>query len=888
MDGRTHPARLPQCLSLVIPAYNEEAGIRQAIAEADAALASLVTDYDILVVDDGSTDQTAALVAAEAAARPHVHLLRHDCNRGYGAALRTGFQAARFECVAFTDADCQFHLDDLARLLPLTDQVPVVAGFREKRQDSWRRCFLSRGYNLLVCTLLGTRVRDCDCALKVFRREALASLLPETDGFLVNAEMLARAGQLGLDVAEVGVRHRPRLHGTSKVSLGEVPRTLARLLPFWWSRVLFPGSRGETLEPVPGHLPWPALALVVVLAALLFFTRLRAPLLEPQEPRYAEIPRQMLEEGRFLVPVLHGQAYLDKPPLLYWLVMGCYRLFGVHDWSARLVPGLAGLLTVLLTYLWGRRVAGERAALCGAVVLCLSGRFVYLERILTMDSLLCLWVVAGLAAAHRALWGATLRTRWWLLAASACGLGLLTKGPVALVLIAAPIVAYQLLEPRCARITWRDWGVFVMVALLWAAPWYVAVMVVMPDFAWHFFWQHNVVRFVAPFDHAKPVWFHLPGLLLGMLPWTLLLPGLIRFLARRSVRTATRRPLALGFFLLAFLSALLFFSLAGCKRPVYILPGIPPLALALGCYLDAILPRRAGRADWIALVRYRCRLAYQATLLVLALGLGVLLVATTNQLVKPAQALVPAALALVGILALLRSRRRISWGACGAATFAVLLVGVTQLHSAYNRQFALRGHLRTHTELAHRPQLPVVCYPQRWDSVTFYLPRADVHVYTTTERDKMVEDLHARPKTLLVVKSGEVLRDLLRALPPSLEFVARSRPGLVTMGWIRVRGEVADTEKRARRVSDRSAPAADTPGSPSCYFPISSASRVRSSGWAAAPNRSRASTVTNSCTGRWRCRPAQARRLSAPGSWPSKQAVSMPSLYSSTLSPGRN
>src|SRR5438105_12797862 len=98
--------------------------------------------------------------------------------------------------------------------------------------------------------------------------------------------------------------------------------------------------------------PWPALLLVLGMATPLFFARLDAPLLEPQEPRYAEIPRQMLAEGRLLVPVLHGQPYLDKPPLLYWLVMGSYALLGVHDWAARLVPGCAGVLTVLLTYLW--------------------------------------------------------------------------------------------------------------------------------------------------------------------------------------------------------------------------------------------------------------------------------------------------------------------------------------------------------------------------------------------------------------------------------------------------------------------------------------------------------------------------------------------------------
>jgi glycosyltransferase involved in cell wall biosynthesis len=247
MDGRPQSSPSPSRLSLIIPAYNEEAGIRQAVLEADEALARLADEYEILVVDDGSCDATAAIVEDLTGTHTHLRLLRHATNRGYGSALRTGFAAARFEHVAFTDADCQFHLDDLSRLLPLTRTHPIVAGYREQRQDSWRRCLLSRAYNLFVRVLLGTRVRDCDCALKVYRRDALAQLLPETNGFFVNTEMLTRARQLGFDVAEVGVRHRPRLRGRSTVSLREVPRVLGELLPFWWSRVLFPGQAASGL-----------------------------------------------------------------------------------------------------------------------------------------------------------------------------------------------------------------------------------------------------------------------------------------------------------------------------------------------------------------------------------------------------------------------------------------------------------------------------------------------------------------------------------------------------------------------------------------------------------------------------------------------------------------
>lgn len=779
-------------LSLVLPAYNEETGIRQAVVEACTALAELTSAYEVLVVDDGSRDGTAAVVAELAAERRQVRLLRHDKNRGYGAALRSGFAAARFERVAFTDADCQFHLADLGRLLPLSDRYPLVVGWRQGRRDSWRRRFLSRGYNLLTGALLGTHVRDCDCALKVFQRGVLPDLLPETNTFFVNAEMLTKARQRGLEVVQVGVRHRPRLHGESKVSLGEVPRILATLLPFWWSRVLFAGSPLPARSASKGEsspCSRCGLAILVLIAATLFFLRLRAPLLEPQEPRYAEIPRQMLQEGRLLLPVLHGEPYLDKPPLLYWLVMGSYGLFGVHDWAARVVPGLAGVLTVLLTYWWGRRVLGERAGLCGALVLCLSAGFVYRQRMLLMDGLLCLWVTASLASAHTALTaGGDLRRRWWLLSAAACGLGLLTKGPVALVLIAAPLLLYVFLEPRCPRVRLRDGAFFVLVAVGLAAPWYAAVMAQVPDFAYTFFWRHHVERFLTPFDHAKPVWFYVPGLLGGLLPWTLLLPGFVRFLGRRSLRAARRRPPALGFLLLSSLFCLVFFSLSGCKRPAYILPAMPPLALALGWYLHLLVPRPRQRTDagLRLLWHWRSRMAQTAALLLLALAVAILALAGFKHLLQPRTVLILAALAVCGLAAL--AKRRVSWGFSAAVVFAVLALGVYYLQPAYNRRFALRDQLPSPDAVAVR-SAAVVCYPQRWDSVSFYLPQAEVRVYSRAQRRQLLADLPTHSPILLLVKSGKTREELLRGLPASVEFLSQGRAGLVTAGWVRRRAE---------------------------------------------------------------------------------------------------
>jgi dolichol-phosphate mannosyltransferase len=237
-------------LSLVMPAYNEAAGIADAVAEAHEALIGLGYDFELIVIDDGSIDGTGAVVAELAALWPRVRLLTHSTNLGYGAALRTGFEAARFDLVAFTDSDGQFFLDDLEDLVTLARECPVAVGRRVDRKDPWRRRFLSWGYNVLVRLVLGTGVRDCDCALKVFQRDPLHYLLPDSTGFFVNSEMLCRARQLGFAVAEVGVRHRPRRNGVSKVSLAEVPRTFTTLMHFWWRHVV----RAKPI-PTPKFVP---------------------------------------------------------------------------------------------------------------------------------------------------------------------------------------------------------------------------------------------------------------------------------------------------------------------------------------------------------------------------------------------------------------------------------------------------------------------------------------------------------------------------------------------------------------------------------------------------------------------------------------------------------
>ena len=359
-----------------------------------------------------------------------------------------------------------------------------------------------------------------------------------------------------------------------------LPRSFLACLPVLWTHVLFPGRLDAKTT-----VRWPALGLLLFVPGLLLYPCLSFLLFEPDEGRYAEIPREMLLRGEWVVPYLQGEPYLDKPPLLYWLVMGSYRLLGVHDWSARLVPALAVHACILLTYLLGRRLVGERAAFWGTLALGLAPGFLSVGRLLVLDSLLTLWVMLALLAAFEALRGERLRRGWWLTAALSCGLAVLTKGPIGMVLLVPPLLLHRWLTGAVGSLRRRDWLLFAAVVLAINLPWYAAVSYRLPAFASYFLWKHNVLRFLTPFDHQEPLWYYGPILFLGLLPASLLALGLLRFLFSGDPRQAGRRCPEWGFTLLAGGWCVLFFSASGCKLPTYVLPAFPPLALALGYYL---------------------------------------------------------------------------------------------------------------------------------------------------------------------------------------------------------------------------------------------------------------------------------------------------------------
>jgi glycosyltransferase involved in cell wall biosynthesis len=243
------PGRVAR-LSFFFPAHDEEANIEGLVQEALDSLPVIAETFEIIAVNDGSRDRTQVLADELTAAHPGVvRAVHHPTNLGYGAALRSGFAAARHELVAFTDGDRQFRVEDIGRLterMAAADAPDVVVGYRIKRADPIIRTLYARAYRLADRLFFGLKVTDVDCACKLFRREALDGIRVESDGAFFSAEMLIKLQAAGRTVVEVGVPHYPRTAGSAT---GAKPQVIFRAIrDFWRLRIAMWANRTRALR----------------------------------------------------------------------------------------------------------------------------------------------------------------------------------------------------------------------------------------------------------------------------------------------------------------------------------------------------------------------------------------------------------------------------------------------------------------------------------------------------------------------------------------------------------------------------------------------------------------------------------------------------------------
>jgi len=247
----TPAAARPQ-LTFFFPAYNEEENVERTVQLAIEQIGPMVDSLEVLIVDDGSSDRTPQLADKLAAedSRVRVH---HQPNRGYGGALKAGFANASGSLIAFSDGDLQFDLEELRLLLdrlndPARKPVDAVIGWRIKRRDPFHRLVIAKTYNAIVSVAFRLRVRDIDCAMKVFRREVFDGLRLDSDGPFLSAETLVKLRARKVPIAQVGVHHFPRAAGTntgaSFVKILRTFRDLGKLrLALWFDRERTLGPR---------------------------------------------------------------------------------------------------------------------------------------------------------------------------------------------------------------------------------------------------------------------------------------------------------------------------------------------------------------------------------------------------------------------------------------------------------------------------------------------------------------------------------------------------------------------------------------------------------------------------------------------------------------------
>ena len=330
----------------------------------------------------------------------------------------------------------------------------------------------------------------------------------------------------------------------------------------------------------------------LVLLALWYVPLCMVPLQEPDEGRYAEIPREMLATGDFVMPHLNGTLYLDKPPLYYWLTAAAMRALGRNEFSCRFWSATLGLATILAVVILGTDLRDRRTGALAGIILASSPLFAFPAHLNTIDLTVSFFITLTLACfwfAHAAAPG-TPRWRCWYGVFLGAALAVLTKGLIGVVIPGAVIVLFIALSGRWRSLRSVPWVGGTILFLVVALPWHVLAARRSPDFLSYYFIKHHFMRYATPVARrTQPFWYLVAVFLAGCLPWTGLIPTLFRRPAGRGWREVVReRPHLL--FLACWVTFVVgFFSLSSSKIASYVLPATPALALLIALALAGLL-----------------------------------------------------------------------------------------------------------------------------------------------------------------------------------------------------------------------------------------------------------------------------------------------------------
>ncbi len=474
-------------------------------------------------------------------------------------------------------------------------------------------------------------------------------------------------------------------------------------------------------------------AAIVALATGIFFFHLGSfGLWEPDEARYAEIAREMLQSGNAIVPHLNYVAYVEKPPLLYWLTTLSFWIFGVSEFAARLPVALSAIAGILATYFFALRAFGRRHAILAGAILATTPLYAVMAQVITTDMLLTALVTIATFSFYLD-WKEG--GRWGWIAYVAMGLAVMTKGPVGAAIPILTMVVFLGWNRELGGAIRRFHAIpGLALTILIAAPWFVAMTIREPGFFdFYFVGEHLRRVFDADYSHREAVYFYIPVLALGLLPWSLLVPFL-------TWRSAPRNP-ARRFCVVAAGVTIVAFSCASAKLIPYVLPAVAPLAVLIADGLiSCAWPERGSRAE---LRSPDSRILIESGPMLALMGAGVMIAAIAApqfrtpyiQAARPAMYAIAAILLSGGAITTSMFMTQRTAAGLGAIVvtlaFALIAGGWARLETEPMRSYADLS--RAIAQKA--PDATIICYHRYVQSLPFYNRRRVILVGGRTELD---------------------------------------------------------------------------------------------------------------------------------------------------------
>jgi 4-amino-4-deoxy-L-arabinose transferase-like glycosyltransferase len=530
-------------------------------------------------------------------------------------------------------------------------------------------------------------------------------------------------------------------------------------------------------EPKDSAKRWAydVIALLILASVFFFFGAGRIALLGPDEPRYAEVAREMLVSGDYISTRLCGCLWFEKPVLFYWLAAAAYQLFGVSEFAARFASGFAATVTVLTVYFALSRAGSRQLARLAAIALMTSGIFIAYSHAATPDMSLTMAMTLALLSGYLATQSnGRKQTGLMILCFAAMGLGVLAKGLVSIVLVSAILLTYFAIAGRLRFLQWRQLPIWSSAFLLIAATWYLPVTLKHGwQFINEFFIEHHFRRYLTnTYGHPQPFYFFIFIAIVGVLPWSCFLLSAVARLRSLKPRASESDSLMTFAWVWLFIP-LLFFSISGSKLPGYLLPVFPALAIILGSELERYLQGEQRRLLKTG--------AWLTALLVIGLTAGFLWYLKKQAVQFSGWQILffalPVLFAALCGLAMLRAKRREALACVAAVVLSLVVSGSALLFPRLNDEISLK-RLSLEAAAALRADEKIGFYILKEFAPVFYAEGRVVcdvgegDVLNALREDKLVPPLEIYPSLIFITRERWI-EGLMKDPRFTVEFIAR-------------------------------------------------------------------------------------------------------------------